>query len=96
MYKNSLILRIAMTEKPFIHKWIYILTLTVKDFAKTLKISERPACILNVGGKRKTIYDFVKKSKRKIKSISINKVPNFPVDSSLNVDKYNKILKINK
>ena len=100
MYKNSLILRLALMSFPFLNekaiKNAYSSYIWNKDFAKTLPKILDETGILNVGGKRKTIYDFVKKFKRKIKSISINKVPNFPVDSSLNVDKYNKILKINK
>ena len=64
MYKNSLIIRACMTEKPFIHKYAFS---NVKsnfifhdDFAKLfLKIVNKRG-VINIGGKSQTIYNFAK------------------------------------
>ena len=68
MYKNSLIVRCALTEYPFKHKkafsdvksnFIYH-----KDFIHILlKIIDKRGTI-NVGGKSQTIFNFVRKEKK--------------------------------
>ena len=73
MYKNSLILRVCMTEKPFIHKSAFTDLITnfifheevVKLFPKILKQKG----ILNIGGKTQSVYNFAKKFNKKIKGI---------------------------
>ena len=65
MYKNSLILRICMTEKPFIHKSAFANVksnfMFHEDVAKILfKIINKKG-IINVGGKIQTVYKFAKK-----------------------------------
>ena len=64
LYKNSLILRICMTEKPFVHKKAFANVknsfLYQDDVAKILfKLLDKKG-IINVGGKTKYIYDFAK------------------------------------
>ena len=96
MYGNSLILRASMMEKPFVHKEafadVYGNFIYHKEAAqKLMKILECKG-IINLGGKRKTIYNFAK-SKNKIKKIFAKKRKlNIPLDSTMNVDKLNNIL----
>ena len=97
MYKNSLILRLAMTDYPFSYKAAiknaYSSFIYNKDFAKILpKILDENG-VLNIGDKRQTIYNFAIQHKPKIKGINIKNSSNFPIDSSLNIDKFKKILK---
>ena len=100
MYKNSLILRLALTDYPFAYKFAiknaYSSFIYNKDFAKILPHLFNETGILNIGGTRQTIYNFAKKEKPKIKAIFVSKKKNFPIDSSLNISKFNKIIsKIN-
>ena len=99
MYKNSLILRVSMTEKPFIHKKAFanvkINFLFHKELAKILiKIIDRKG-IINVGGPTKTVYDFAKKYNPKVKKIFIkkNSLYNFPLNPYMNLSKLKKIIK---
>ena len=99
MYKNSLILRVCMTEKPFIHKKAFAnvkLNFIFHDeLAKILvKILEKKGTI-NVGGPTKTVYNFAKKYNAAVKKkfIKKNSPNNFPLKSSMNLSKLNKILK---
>ena len=99
MYKNSLILRVSMTEKPFIHKKAFanvkINFLFHKELAKILiKIIERKG-IINVGGPTKTVYDFAKKYNPKVKKISNNKSLKykFPLNAFMNLSKLNNLIK---
>ena len=98
MYKNSLILRIAMTDYPFTHskaiKGAYSSFIYNKTFSKILPYLINENGILNIGGKRRDIFNFAKNfAKTKIKPLNLNKVKNFPKDSSLNINKLKKILK---
>lgn len=97
MLKNSLILRLAITDYPFAYnkaiKNAYSSFIYNKDFAKILPYLLNEKGILNVGGKRQSIYNFAKKENSKIKSVKISKKSDFPLDSSLNVNKFNQILK---
>ena len=96
MLKNSLILRLSITDYPFAYKKAirnaYSSLMYNKDFAKVLPYLFNEKGILNIGGKRQSIYNFAKKDKTKIKSIKISKKSNFPIDSSLNTKKFKKIL----
>ncbi len=65
LYKNSLILRLCMCEKPFVHKYAFSDVKTNfmfhEDFIKIMpKILDKKG-ILNVGGKLQTVYNFAKK-----------------------------------
>tara|TARA_Y100000590_G_scaffold449490_1_gene587676 strand:- start:534 stop:1250 length:717 start_codon:yes stop_codon:yes gene_type:complete len=99
MYKNSLILRICMTEKPFVHKSAFCDVLTNfiyhKDLLKIfLKLINKKG-IINVGGPTQTVYNFVKKENPKIKKSYAKKIRglNFPLNSSMNLKKLKKNLK---
>ena len=99
MYKNSLILRVSMTEKPFIHKKAFadvkINFLFHEELAKILiKIIDRKG-IINVGGPTKTVYNFAKKYNPKVRKIFIkkNSLYNFPLNPFMNLSKLKKIIK---
>tara|TARA_Y100000816_G_C26103790_1_gene585788 strand:- start:2447 stop:3151 length:705 start_codon:yes stop_codon:yes gene_type:complete len=97
LYKNSLILRVSMTEKPFVHKKAFANAKTSflyqEDVAKLLfKILNKKG-VLNVGGKAQNIYDFAKQDNKKIKKIFLKKdSKNFPKNSSINISRLKKIL----
>tara|TARA_Y100000992_G_scaffold142448_1_gene94518 strand:- start:195 stop:902 length:708 start_codon:yes stop_codon:yes gene_type:complete len=98
MYKNSLILRVCMTEKPFIHKSAFTDLITnfifheevVKLFPKILKQKG----ILNIGGKTQSVYNFAKKFNKKIKGIKSKKFlgNKIPLNHSMNLKKLKKII----
>ena len=62
LYKNSLILRTSVTEKPFVHKgalrFYYQFYLHEDLVLKILKI--RDQSVVNIGGKSQSVYNFVK------------------------------------
>ena len=95
MYKNSLILRITMCEKPFIHEFAFYDIKTNFIFHEEVvkiipKILDKTG-ILNVGGKTQSIYLFAKKTNKNVKKKSGKKL--FPKNLSMNVEKLNKIMK---
>jgi dTDP-4-dehydrorhamnose reductase len=99
LYKNSLILRISMTEKPFVHEFAFndveMNFMYHEDFAKILlKLIDKKG-IINVGGKKQTVYNFIKQKQKNIKPISGRKMINkkFPLKQSMNLSKLKKILK---
>ena len=98
MYKNSLILRVCMTEKPFIHKEAFTNVKTSfiyqEEVARFLPRLLKEKGILNLGGKPQFVYDFAKKTSKNIKKKYLKKNSNFeiPLNSSLNVSKLKKIL----
>ena len=71
MLKNSLILRICMTEKPFAHKFAYTNLKTNfmfhEDLAKVFFKLINKKGIINVGGQVQSVYNFAKKNDKKIK-----------------------------
>jgi dTDP-4-dehydrorhamnose reductase len=98
MYKNSLILRICMTEKPFIHKKAFYNVRTnfifQEEIAEILFKIVNYKGIINVGGNIETIYNFAKKFNSNIKKIFLKKKNkyNFPLNPSMNIKKLKKIL----
>ena len=93
MYNNSLILRVCMTEKPFIHKKAFtnvkLNFIFHEDLAKILiKILNKKG-IINIGGPSKTVYDFAKKYNPKIKKIfnKKNSLKDFPSKPFMNLSK---------
>ncbi|WP_415320359.1 sugar nucleotide-binding protein [Candidatus Pelagibacter sp. Uisw_092] len=95
MYKNSLILRITMCEKPFIHKHAFhdVITNFIfhEEVAKIIpKILDKKG-ILNVGGKTQSIYSFAKKFNKDVKKKSAKGI--FPKNPSMNTVKLKKIVK---
>ena len=98
MYKNSLILRVCMTEKPFVHKKAFADVksnfIFHEDLAKILiKILEKKG-IINIGGPSKTIYNFAKKYNSKVKKIFLKKQTKIVLgkNSSMNLSKLKKII----
>jgi len=98
MYKNSLILRVSMTEKPFVHKKAFCDFTTnfiyQEQVAKMLTKLINKKGIINVGGEIQTVYKFVKKSNPKIKKSYAKKLlgSKHPLNPSMNIKKLKKIL----
>jgi dTDP-4-dehydrorhamnose reductase len=99
MYKNSLIIRVCMTEKPFVHKFAFDDLITnfifhdevVKLIPKLLKIKG----IINLGGPVQSVYKFAKRYNPKIKSITSKKLLNkkIPTNHSMNINKLKNLIK---
>ena len=101
MYSNSLILRLCMTDYPFTHKkaisGAYSSFIYNKYVAMVIPYLLNEKGILNIGGKKREIYQFVKKfGNKSIKKIPLSKVKNFPKDSSIKINKFLKIIRKNK
>ena len=95
MYKNSLIIRLCMTENPFIHKKAFAnvkLNFIFQENAAKLilKIINKKG-LINVGGPSKTVFDFAKKYNKKIKKIYSK--GEFPKRLDMNLSKLNKYLR---
>ena len=95
MYKNSLILRVCMTEKPFVHENAYA---NVKsnfiyqdDFAKILLKVINKKGIYNIGGKPQTIFNFAKQYEKDVKKIFSK--GEFPLKQNMNLTKLYKVIK---
>lgn len=97
MLNDSLILRLSMTDYPFAYKKAiknaYSSFIYNKDFARILPYLLNQKGIINIGGKRQSIFNFAKKNNSKIKGLKIMKNSKFPKDSSINTKKFEKILK---
>ena len=78
MYKNALILRIFMSEEPFVHKGAF--TDVIANFAYHSEVATyipkiiNHTGILNIGGKTQSIYNFAKTTNKKVKKISAKKI----------------------
>jgi dTDP-4-dehydrorhamnose reductase len=98
MYKNSLILRVSMTEKPFVHKKAFanvkLNFIFHEDLVKFLIKLLNKKGIINVGGPTKTVYNFAKKYNKKVKKIYVKKNSryNFPLNPFMNLSKLKKII----
>ena len=99
MYNNSLILRVCMTEKPFVHKKAFgdFITNFIfhEDIAKNLLKLINKKGVINVGGKIQSVFKFAKKYNPKIKKISAKKIlgNRYPLNPSMNISKLKKIIK---
>ena len=94
LYKNSLILRVNMTQKPFLHKEAYANVksnfIFHEDIAKLiLKVIHKKG-IFNIGGKSQTIYNFAKKYNKKIKK-KYSK-GEFPLQQDMSLNKLYKTI----
>ena len=99
MYKNSLILRASMTEKPFIHKKAFFDFITNfifhEDIANFLfKIINKKG-VMNIGGKKQSVFLFGKKHNKKLKKISAKNIlgKNYPLNPSMNIKRFSKLIK---
>ena len=95
MYKNSLVLRIQMTEKPFAHKKaytnLYSNYIFHEDVALMLPKLINRFGIINVGGKAKSAYSFAKthnKNTIKAKKTEIG----YPLKQTMNLKKLKRVL----
>ena len=99
LYKNSLIVRASMTEKPFVHKVAFsdveMNFMYHEELAKNLLKLINKKGIINIGGPKQKVYKFAKKTNHKVKAVSAKKIlgSKFPLNQSMNIDKYLKILK---
>ncbi len=95
MYKNSLIIRACMTEKPFIHKFAFSDVksnfIFHEDFAKIFVKLIKKKGVINIGGKVKTIYEFAKKYNKNVKKKKSKGL--LPKQMHMNLTKLNKYLK---
>lgn len=95
MYKNSLIIRACMTERPFTHKSAFqdVITNFIfhDEFAKIFIKTIPKKGIINIGGKTQTIYNFAKKNNKNIKKA--NSKGSLPKKIHMNLNKLNKLIK---
>ena len=96
MYKNSLILRLTMTEKPFAYEKAYSNLETNfmfhEDVVKILPKIIKQKGIINIGGKSQSVYSFAKSYNKKIKKIKMNKKSKLPPKQTMNISKLKKLL----
>ena len=96
MYKNSLIIRMCMTEKPFIHQKAYINVKTnfifQEDAAKIILKLVNKKGIINVGGPTQSVFNFAKKYNKKIKKTYSK--GEFPKRIDMSLKKLNKLIKL--
>ena len=98
LYKNSLILRASVTEKPFVHKNAFTDFKTNFIFhedllPKILKLINQKG-VINIGGISQSVYNFVKKYNPKIKKISAKKLlgRKAGINITMNLKKFRKIV----
>ena len=95
MYKNSLIIRLCMTEKPFVHKKAYanvkLNFIFQEDAAKLLLRIINKKGIINLGGQSQTVYNFAKKYNKNIKKIYSK--GEFPKRMDMNLSKIKNLQK---
>ena len=98
LYKNSLILRVCMAEKPFVHKKAFNNLKTnfifQEDVAKILFKILNLKGILNIGGKVQSPYKFAKETNTNIKPVSRKCDQLFRLfpDTSMNIKKLQNFL----
>ena len=96
MYKNSLILRITMTTKPFQYNRAYTNLKTNfmfhEDLVKILPKIINQKGILNVGGKSQSVYSFAKVYNSKIKKTKNKDFSKLPSNQTMSLSKLKKIL----
>ena len=82
MLKNSLILRICMTEKPFMYKYAYTNLKTNfifhEDLAKVFFKLINKKGVINIGGPAQSVHNFAKKYNKKIKKKVLKKNKKLP------------------
>ncbi len=96
MYKNSLILRITMTEKPFKFKEAYSDLISNfifhEDLVKILPKILNQRGIINIGGKSQSVYSFAKTFNKNIKKIRSKKGVKLPLRQDMNTSKLKRLL----
>jgi len=99
MYKNSLIIRASMTEKPFVHKKAFFDFITNfayhEDIVEIILKTLDQKGILNIGGKSQSVYSFAQSKNINVKKTSVKKIlgKNSKINVGMNLHKIKKILK---
>ena len=95
MYKNSLVLRIQMTEKPFLNDKafsdLYTNFMFHEELVPILPRIINEFGIINIGGKKRSVYGFAKIHNKNVKKIRNN--IKLPPNQTMNLDKLKKIIK---
>ncbi len=98
MYKNSLILRMAIQKKPFPHSKALIdmrkSYMFMEDAAQiVLKLLDETG-IINVGGKSQSVYDFVREEDPNVMPITLSEISdvNMADDCSMNTKKMKRVI----
>ena len=96
MYKNSLVLRITMTEKPFAYKKAFTNLKTNfmfhEDLVNLLPKLINKKGILNVGGISQSVYKFAKRYNIKVKGAKAKNLYNLPLNQTMNINRLRKII----
>ena len=97
MYKNSLILRITMTEKPFAYRKAYSNLMTNFMFHEDL-VNYLPKLIykkgiINVGGKSQSVFKFAKRYNSKVKAVRAKISSKLPLNQTMNLGILRNIIK---
>ena len=94
MYKNSLVLRIQMTEKPFLYDEafsdLYTNFMFHEDLVPILPKIINEFGVINIGGKKRSVYEFAKIYNKNVKKIRNN--IKLPPNQTMNLDKLKKII----
>ena len=97
MYKNSLILRITMTESPFIYKKAYTNLksnfMFHEDLVRILPKIINYKGILNVGGKTQSVFSFAKLHNKKVKKIKLSIKDKLPFNQTMNTSVLKRLIK---
>ena len=97
MYKNSLILRITMTESPFMYKKAYTNLksnfMFHEDLIKILPKIINYKGILNVGGKTQSVFSFAKFHNKKVKKIKLSIKDKLPFNQTMNTSLLKRLIK---
>ena len=97
MYKNSLILRITMTESPFMYKKAYTNLksnfMFHEDLIKILPKIINYKGILNVGGKTQSVFSFAKLHNKKVKKIKLSIKDKLPFNQTMNTSVLKRLIK---
>ena len=97
MYKNSLILRITMTESPFVHEKAYTNLksnfMFHEDLVKILPKIINYKGILNVGGKTQSVFSFAKLHNKKVKKIKLSIKDKLPFNQTMNTSVLKRLIK---
>ena len=95
MLSDSLVLRITMTEKPFIYNKAYSNLksnfMFHEDLVQILPKLINKKGIINVGGPSQSVYNFAKKYNKKVKKILSTKNSKLPLNQTMSL---NKLLKM--
>ena len=97
MYKNSLILRLTMTEKPFTHNSAFTNLksnfMFQEDLVDILPTVIHEIGIINIGGKSQSIYNFARQHNKSVKITKSNNDSKLPLNQTMNLSKLKKLLK---